>query len=91
MSSPPPSTTGTAGAWLSPSLRMAVQAIRQISAACRRTRSLDSLDAAFEALHAQLGGADHHAITMTGELCDAFPSRREGVAGLREGQSAPNL
>ncbi len=43
---------------------------------------LDGLDAAFDALHAQLGGADHHAITMTGELCDAFPSRREGVAGL---------
>jgi probable H4MPT-linked C1 transfer pathway protein len=43
---------------------------------------LDTLDAAFEALQAQLGGADHHAITMTGELCDAFPSRREGVTGL---------
>ena len=43
---------------------------------------LDSLDAAFDALHAQLGGADRHAITMTGELCDAFPSRRDGVAGL---------
>ena len=43
---------------------------------------LGSLEAAFDALHAQLGGADRHAITMTGELCDAFPSRREGVAGL---------
>ena len=43
---------------------------------------LDSLDAAFDALRAQLGDADRHAITMTGELCDAFPSRREGVAGL---------
>jgi probable H4MPT-linked C1 transfer pathway protein len=43
---------------------------------------LDRLDAAFDALQADLGGADHHAITMTGELCDAFPSRREGVAGL---------
>jgi (4-(4-[2-(gamma-L-glutamylamino)ethyl]phenoxymethyl)furan-2-yl)methanamine synthase len=43
---------------------------------------LDSLKAAFDALRAQLGSADHHAITMTGELCDAFPSRREGVAGL---------
>ena len=43
---------------------------------------LDSLETAFDALHAQLGGASHHAITMTGELCDAFPSRREGVAGL---------
>jgi (4-(4-[2-(gamma-L-glutamylamino)ethyl]phenoxymethyl)furan-2-yl)methanamine synthase len=43
---------------------------------------LDSLEDAFDALNAQLGDADHHAITMTGELCDAFPSRREGVAGL---------
>ncbi len=43
---------------------------------------LDSLDAAFDALCAELGRADRHVITMTGELCDAFPSRREGVAGL---------
>jgi (4-(4-[2-(gamma-L-glutamylamino)ethyl]phenoxymethyl)furan-2-yl)methanamine synthase len=43
---------------------------------------LDSLDAAFDALCAELGHADRHVITMTGELCDAFPSRREGVAGL---------
>jgi probable H4MPT-linked C1 transfer pathway protein len=43
---------------------------------------LDSLHAAFDALNAQLGRADRHVITMTGELCDAFPSRREGVVGL---------
>jgi (4-(4-[2-(gamma-L-glutamylamino)ethyl]phenoxymethyl)furan-2-yl)methanamine synthase len=43
---------------------------------------LDSLEAAFDDLQARLGSADRHAITMTGELCDAFPSRREGVAGL---------
>ncbi len=43
---------------------------------------LDSLHAAFDALCAELGRADRHVITMTGELCDAFPSRREGVAGL---------
>jgi (4-(4-[2-(gamma-L-glutamylamino)ethyl]phenoxymethyl)furan-2-yl)methanamine synthase len=43
---------------------------------------LDSLEAAFAAIGAELGLADRHAITMTGELCDAFPSRREGVAGL---------
>ena len=43
---------------------------------------LDCLEGAFDALRAQLGDARHHAITMTGELCDAFPSRREGVAGL---------
>jgi (4-(4-[2-(gamma-L-glutamylamino)ethyl]phenoxymethyl)furan-2-yl)methanamine synthase len=43
---------------------------------------LDSLETALDALRAELGPADRHAITMTGELCDAFPSRREGVAGL---------
>ena len=43
---------------------------------------LDTLHGAFDALCAQLGRADRHVITMTGELCDAFPSRREGVAGL---------
>ena len=43
---------------------------------------LDSLESAFDVLCAQLGRADRHVITMTGELCDAFPSRHEGVAGL---------
>ncbi len=43
---------------------------------------LESLKAAFAAIGAELGAADRHAITMTGELCDAFPSRREGVVGL---------
>ena len=43
---------------------------------------LGSLEAAFDAIQAEFGHADHHAITMTGELCDAFASRREGVAGL---------
>jgi len=43
---------------------------------------LGSLKEALDALGAQLGPADLHAITMTGELCDAFPSRRDGVAGL---------
>ena len=43
---------------------------------------LDSLESAFDTLCAQLGQADRHVITMTGELCDAFPSRREGVVGL---------
>jgi (4-(4-[2-(gamma-L-glutamylamino)ethyl]phenoxymethyl)furan-2-yl)methanamine synthase len=43
---------------------------------------LESLESAFDTLCAQLGQPDRHVITMTGELCDAFPSRREGVAGL---------
>ena len=58
---------------------------------------LGSLEAAFDALGAQLGAADHHVITMTGELCDAFASREEGVAGLvkiaanRLAPSAPSV
>jgi probable H4MPT-linked C1 transfer pathway protein len=47
-------------------------------------QGLDSLHAAFGELLARLGPADAHAITMTGELCDAFASRREGVIGLAE-------
>ena len=43
---------------------------------------LHHLDAAFEALKSRLGDPLVHAITMTGELCDAFASRRDGVAGL---------
>jgi probable H4MPT-linked C1 transfer pathway protein len=43
---------------------------------------LASLEEALDAFRAQLGRADRHVITMTGELCDAFASRREGVAGL---------
>jgi len=43
---------------------------------------LQSLEEAFDHLKSELGPADRHAITMTGELCDAFPSRREGVVGL---------
>jgi probable H4MPT-linked C1 transfer pathway protein len=58
---------------------------------------LGSLEAAFDAVHAQLGRADHHVITMTGELCDAFASRQEGVVGLatiaanRLAPSAPSI
>jgi len=43
---------------------------------------LQSLEVAFDSLKAELGPADRHAVTMTGELCDAFRSRRDGVVGL---------
>lgn len=45
-------------------------------------RGLDTLERGFDALLPRFGGADLHAITMTGECCDAFATRREGVAGL---------
>jgi probable H4MPT-linked C1 transfer pathway protein len=53
-----------------------------IQAATPLWLGLDSLEAALDTLRIQLGDADRHAITMTGELCDVFPSRREGVVGL---------
>lgn len=43
---------------------------------------LSRLDEAFHAAKAQLGEPDAHAVTMTGELSVAFPSRAEGVAQL---------
>ena len=45
-------------------------------------QGLDSLHEAFAALKARLGPADLHGVTMSGELCDAFATRREGVVGL---------
>jgi len=53
-----------------------------VQAATPLWRGLESLEAAFTELQARLGEADGHAITMTGELSDAFSSRRDGVAGL---------
>jgi probable H4MPT-linked C1 transfer pathway protein len=43
---------------------------------------LERLAQAFAAARAELGPADHHLITMTGELADTFASRPEGVASL---------
>ena len=48
----------------------------------RRYGSASTASSAFDGLKRQLGDADAHAVTMTGELCDAFASRSEGVAGL---------
>jgi probable H4MPT-linked C1 transfer pathway protein len=43
---------------------------------------LERLTHAFGEAKASLGGADHHVVTMTGELADTFASRPEGVACL---------
>src|SRR5688572_25849226 len=52
------------------------------SVACPLWQGLDKLDAAFAAARQQLGEADLHAVTMTGELSDIFASRAEGVEKL---------
>ncbi|WP_036264314.1 hydantoinase/oxoprolinase family protein [Methylocapsa aurea] len=43
---------------------------------------LEELDCAFAQAQAIVGRAPLNAITMTGELCDAFATREEGVVGL---------
>jgi probable H4MPT-linked C1 transfer pathway protein len=45
---------------------------------------LDAVAAAFSAAKARMGAADRHAVTMTGELADAFASRPEGVERLSD-------
>jgi probable H4MPT-linked C1 transfer pathway protein len=56
--------------------------VAALQAATPLWQGLDSLHAAFAELGGRLGEADAHGVTMTGELCDAFPTRRNGVAGL---------
>ncbi len=50
--------------------------------ACPLWLGLVELDRAFSEAQAQIGAAPLNAVTMTGELCDAFASRAEGVAGV---------
>jgi probable H4MPT-linked C1 transfer pathway protein len=51
---------------------------------CPLWLGLDKLDTAFAEALRKVGEAKRHAITMTGELADAFPSRAAGVEGLAE-------
>ncbi|MGH6852542.1 MAG: hydantoinase/oxoprolinase family protein, partial [Methylocella sp.] len=50
--------------------------------ACPLWLGLGELDRAFFAAEAAIGRAPLNAITMTGECCDAFATREEGVVGL---------
>jgi (4-(4-[2-(gamma-L-glutamylamino)ethyl]phenoxymethyl)furan-2-yl)methanamine synthase len=45
---------------------------------------LERLTQSFAEIKAQIGQADRHAITMTGELADTFVSRAEGVGSLTD-------
>lgn len=47
--------------------------------ACPLWQGLDRLDVALAEARARLGEAPVSAVTMTGELCDIFPTRAEGV------------
>jgi (4-(4-[2-(gamma-L-glutamylamino)ethyl]phenoxymethyl)furan-2-yl)methanamine synthase len=57
-----------------------VTAVAQV--ACPLWCGLDRLDAALRETGNITRGADRHAVTMTGELCELFATRREGVLAL---------
>ncbi len=59
-----------------------VTAVRQLS--CPLWQGLDRLDAALAEADPVIAGASSHAVTMTGELCELFPSRAAGVATLSQ-------
>ena len=63
-----------------------VTAVRQIS--CPLWQGLDRLDAAIAEASALTGSADRHAVTMTAELCELFPTRHDGVLTLAKHLSA---
>ena len=65
-----------AALWDSGELRQVVQL------ACPLWQGLDRLREALAEAMARLGPADRHAVTMTGELCDLFVSRAQGVAAI---------
>jgi probable H4MPT-linked C1 transfer pathway protein len=54
--------------------------VRQV--ACPLWQGMPHLHAAVEQLRSALGEAPLHAVTMTGEMADLFPTRAEGVAQL---------
>ncbi|MDE2578614.1 MAG: H4MPT-linked C1 transfer pathway protein [Hyphomicrobiales bacterium] len=56
--------------------------VAAVQIACPLWEGLLRLDSAFAEALGFLGQADAHAAAMTGELCDAFATRAEGVAQL---------
>lgn len=57
--------------------RGVISAVRQI--ACPLWQGLGHLSQALDEARGMTSGADQYAITMTGELCEIFSSRRDGV------------
>jgi len=58
------------------------QLLAVVQVPCALWLGLDHLDRALAQARAVLGDAPTHAITMTGELVDAFANRRVGVAAI---------
>ena len=56
--------------------------VKAVQLAAPLRGGVESLAAAFDRAKAELGAAQHHIVTMTGELADTFSSRLEGVECL---------
>ena len=64
-----------------------------IEIACPLWQGLDQLDVALAEAADITKGADVHAVTMTAELCELFPTRHDGVVALSRhlaGRLGPN-
>jgi probable H4MPT-linked C1 transfer pathway protein len=70
------------GAHLKAALLQGGQVVAVEQRACPLWLGLEHLAEGWEAVCAQFGAPDAHAITMTGELAEIFPSRRDGVAAI---------
>jgi (4-(4-[2-(gamma-L-glutamylamino)ethyl]phenoxymethyl)furan-2-yl)methanamine synthase len=57
-----------------------IEAVRQVP--CTLWLGLDHLTQSWHSLAQSFGQADCHAVTMTGELAEIFPSRQEGVTQI---------
>ncbi len=57
---------------------------KAVQVACPLWLGVAELDSAFAEAKGKVGTAPMNAVTMTGELCDAFDSRTDGVAALVE-------
>jgi (4-(4-[2-(gamma-L-glutamylamino)ethyl]phenoxymethyl)furan-2-yl)methanamine synthase len=60
---------------------------RAVQIACPLWHGLETLERAFLEAETSLGQAPLNAVTMTGELCDAFATRAEGVTKLAAAMS----
>ena len=59
------------------------QLIAVTQVACPLWLGIEQLEQAIETLFLELNNqADHHAITMTGELVDIFTNRQQGVSAI---------
>lgn len=65
-----------------------ITAIAQVP--CPLWQGLGELDIAFDAVRAVTADASVHAVTMTGELCELFQSRADGVGQISQ-HVAPRL